>query len=269
MSNLHTTSALRHVLLYALFVLAPAPATFGQTTGGRLPNLAMESLGGRDSFERYCASCHGVSGAGNGSVAAALQRPPADLTTLTQRSGGSFPREAVRGFIEGTGRALQAHGTGVMPVWGVAFKALERSDARAGVRIDNLVAYVESLQGTRAAARPAVTPPADRRAAGAELYRTHCAVCHGEGARGNGPMAATMRRPPADLTRYTGRNGGVFPGEQLRRVIDGRDVPSHGPGDMPVWGAVFRRATGDAGQAQARIEALVAFLESVQARAAE
>jgi mono/diheme cytochrome c family protein len=36
-------------------------------------------------------------------------------------------------------------------------------------------------------------------AAGKALYQTHCAVCHGVTARGDGPMAATLNPKPADL----------------------------------------------------------------------
>ena len=237
-----------------------------QTTARPLPPLAIESLTGRDSFDRYCASCHGRDGTGNGPVAGALQTRPADLTTLARRHGGTFPGTDVRAFIEGTGRQLSAHGTNEMPVWGTTFRALETSDGRVRVRLDNLVAYVESLQGRRAVD---TVPPPDRRTVGAQLFRVHCATCHGESARGNGPMATLLRRPPQDLTRFTTRNGGVFPTEHLRRVIDGRDVPSHGPGDMPVWGDIFRRTTGDAARAEERIDALLAFLESIQSRAAE
>jgi hypothetical protein len=83
-------------------------------------------------------------------------------------------------------------------------------------------------------------------------------------------MAPLLRRPPIDLTRFTAANGGVFPGERLRRVIDGRDVPSHGPGDMPIWGDIFQRTTGgDNAAAQERIDALLVFLESIQSRASE
>jgi mono/diheme cytochrome c family protein len=246
--------------------MAAAAGAAAQTTGPALPPLALESLTGRDSFERYCASCHGREGTGNGPVASALQSRPADLTTLSRRNRGTFPDAEVRAFIEGTGRQLSAHGTNEMPVWGTMFRALETSDGRVRVRLDNLVAYVESLQGRRAG--DAAQAP-DRRVVGAQLFRTHCATCHGESARGNGPMATLLRRPPQDLTRFTARNGGVFPSEQLRRVIDGRDVPSHGPGDMPVWGDIFRRTTGDAARAQERIDALLVYLESIQSRAAE
>ncbi|MSQ58884.1 MAG: c-type cytochrome [Betaproteobacteria bacterium] len=35
---------------------------------------------------------------------------------------------------------------------------------------------------------------------GAKLFQQHCANCHGEGGQGNGPLAAALPRPPADLT---------------------------------------------------------------------
>lgn len=253
-------------IVVGMLVWTDAVGAAAQTTGRGLPPLAIESLTGRDSFDRYCASCHGSAGTGDGPVARALQTRPADLTQLAQRNGGTFPYAEVRGFIEGSARALSAHGTSEMPVWGTTFRALEKVDGRVGVRIDNLVNYVESLQA-RKPAEP--RPTTDQRSVGAQLFRTHCATCHGERASGNGPMASVLRRPPADLTRFTARNGGVFPGELLRRIIDGRDVPSHGPGDMPVWGDIFRRSTGDAAQAQARIDALVLYLQTIQARPAE
>ena len=65
------------------------------------------------------------------------------------------------------------------------------------------------------------------------------------------------------------RNSGVFPSDQVFRIIDGRTkVPGHGGVDMPVWGDVFKRATdgGDPAAVKARIEALVAFLETIQVR---
>ena len=89
--------------------------------------------------------------------------------------------------------------------------------------------------------------------------------------RGNGPMAQQLRRRPADLTSYTARNGGVFPDERLRRIIDGRDVSSHGDPAMPVWGDVFSRTrerlTDEA--VNARIGAIVDYLRTIQQRAAE
>ena len=94
---------------------------------------------GEDSFRFYCAPCHGVTGRGDGPVAAALMTAPGDLTTLAKFNAGTFPRSAVIAFVLGTGRALPAHGPSDMPVWGPIFRALDPSDARVRVRIENIV----------------------------------------------------------------------------------------------------------------------------------
>src|SRR5262249_26502493 len=48
--------------------------------------------------------------------------------------------------------------------------------------------------------RPAVPYPATPVPPGAALYPSHCAGCHGPTGRGDGPAAAGLPRPPADLT---------------------------------------------------------------------
>jgi mono/diheme cytochrome c family protein len=103
---------------------------------------------------------------------------------------------------------------------------------------------------------------------GAALYRTHCATCHGTSGRGDGPTASAMRTAPADLTRFAVSNGGVFPAERLRRIIDGRGVSSHGTPDMPVWGVALKRTEAGVDEAEvaARIDALVRYLMSIQSR---
>ena len=104
-------------------------------------------------------------------------------------------------------------------------------------------------------------------ASGATLYKTYCASCHGTEARGNGPVAAAMRSRPPDLTQLARGNSGLFPADRVRRIVDGREVESHGTRDMPVWGDVFRRLGSEAdGDASARIAAIVGFLESIQQR---
>ena len=221
------------------------------------PPILIESLAGRDSFQQYCAPCHGTSGRGDGPVASALRARPADLTTLARRSGGAFPGDRVRDFVTGTGRAPAAHGTTEMPIWGQMFRAFE-SDARARQRLVNLVTYIESLQA----------PSTGSDDTGSRLFRTYCASCHGTTARGDGPMAMQLRRMPPDLTQFTIRNGGVFPSEQVYRIVDGREVMSHGDREMPVWGDAFRMALGGpgAGVIKARIDAIVLYLAGIQER---
>jgi cytochrome c553 len=227
----------------------------GQAARQESRPLAIDSLGATDSYVFYCAPCHGRSGTGDGPVAPSLRSRPADLSTLAERNGGTFPRERVAAYITGIGRPITAHGTSEMPVWGPAFRALDATDRRAAVRVSAIVDHLESLQ------------PSDN---GAVLYREHCARCHGASGRG-GASAVNSRKAPPDLTKYAMRNGGIFPSEHLARIIEGRDAPSHIDGGMPVWVDTFRRAATDASRekAQARIEALVRFLQSIQERPTE
>ncbi len=104
------------------------------------------------------------------------------------------------------------------------------------------------------------------------LFRTYCAACHGTSARGDGPLADSMRKRPANLTEIAKRNKGVFPTEEVLKMVDGRQpVKGHGGPDMPVWGDVFARSVdgGDPAIVQARIKALVAYLEGIQVKAAD
>jgi mono/diheme cytochrome c family protein len=251
-------SMVRPLALVTILV-SIAASLAGQGRGQQTPPILIESLAGRDSFELYCAACHGSGGRGDGPVAPALRTRPADLTSLARRSGGAFPRDRVRGFIEGTERPLAAHGTTEMPIWESMFSAFE-SDARVRERIANLVSYIESIQVPS-------TAPGDT---GSQLFRTYCASCHGTTGRGNGPLADQLRRMPPDLTQFTKRNGGMFPSERVYRIIDGRDVPTHGDREMPVWGDAFRAVFGGSSAAavKARIDAIVRYLEGIQERGA-
>jgi mono/diheme cytochrome c family protein len=118
----------------------------GQSTRQSPPALTIESLAGRDTFEFYCAPCHGVDGRGGGPVATALSTAPPDLTLLAARHGGTFPAKDVREFVTGTGRPIAAHGSSAMPIWGPTFRSLDPSDTRVRVRITNVVKHIESIQ---------------------------------------------------------------------------------------------------------------------------
>jgi mono/diheme cytochrome c family protein len=106
---------------------------------------------------------------------------------------------------------------------------------------------------------------------GARLFRTYCATCHGAAGRGDGPMVGQLRTAPPDLTRFAMRNGGVFPSERVRQIIDGRGVGAHGIREMPVWGDAFRSDPEglSPAAAQARIDAIVRYLQTIQERTAD
>ena len=103
---------------------------------------------------------------------------------------------------------------------------------------------------------------------GALLYRIHCQNCHGEGGRGDGPMAKLLTVSPSDLTRIRPSDDGEFPADKIRLVIDGRtDVRAHGTREMPVWGLTLQQSDRDSAQedeTSARIDDLVTYLESIQ-----
>jgi mono/diheme cytochrome c family protein len=107
-------------------------------------------------------------------------------------------------------------------------------------------------------------------------YVTWCGPCHGRNGEGDGPVAASLRTAPPDLTILARGNGGVFPGEQVRQRIDGRNFPAaHGTEEMPVWGYWFKLQETAAGLLQEdretaekevseRISRLVIYLENLQ-----
>jgi mono/diheme cytochrome c family protein len=102
---------------------------------------------GQELFRTFCASCHGPDGRGNGPVAFALKRPPADLTTIASRNGGVFPRERLIRYITNGEPSTPAHGSKDMPVWGPNLTALApASNKPVSEHITNIVAYLESIQ---------------------------------------------------------------------------------------------------------------------------
>jgi mono/diheme cytochrome c family protein len=78
-------------------------------------------LHGRDLYIRYCASCHGVGGKGDGPASKALRPRPNDLTRLRERYKGQYPIRDVMAAIDGR-YPVRAHGDSAMPVWGVVFE---------------------------------------------------------------------------------------------------------------------------------------------------
>jgi hypothetical protein len=104
-------------------------------------------------------------------------------------------------------------------------------------------------------------------------FQFFCATCHGEGGRGDGSKAEMLEVKPADLTKLSASNGGIFPRQRILEVIDGRKiVKAHGDRDMPVWGDWFKMqaaeelggAEGDERTVTRRLERLVDYLETIQ-----
>ena len=130
------------IRIQVLWLLAAA-ALFGQD---RTPRKLIASMEGKDLYKAYCASCHGLDGKGHGPAATALKAPLADLTTITKRNGGVFPREEMESMVLGGKGSRLAHGSAEMPVWGPVFRKVENDRDFGLLRVRRLVDYLVSFQ---------------------------------------------------------------------------------------------------------------------------
>ncbi len=133
------------ILLWALAVGSARAEPEGEEAQ---PQSLLVEAGAKD-FRRYCTSCHGWGGRGDGPVAAALNTKPADLTRIAVRRGGTFPAAEIAAYIDGR-TYVAAHGAREMPVWGRRFSARISEDTTdeevVRGRLLVLVEYLRTLQ---------------------------------------------------------------------------------------------------------------------------
>ena len=100
---------------------------------------------------------------------------------------------------------------------------------------------------------------------GPDLFRAHCAACHGSDGKGGGPVAPALKAKAPDLTVLAKNNGGKFPIARVRKFITGDEVSiSHGSREMPVWGPIFHQIEADQDFGNVRLDNLTKYLESIQ-----
>jgi len=112
---------------------------------------AQEDIG-KAVYEQYCATCHGVSGQGDGPLTEFLTSKVPDLTQLSARNDGAFPMLKVIHIIDGR-TGLRAHG-GDMPVYGNVFMAENKTTTKGDYsdvlttrgRILSIAEYLDSIQ---------------------------------------------------------------------------------------------------------------------------
>lgn len=143
-----------------------------------------------------------------------------------------------------------------------------RTHAFASTLLALALACASAPEPEPAAAAPSAHDPVLAEI-GAPVFERRCASCHGLAGRGDGPAAAALRTPPADLTRIAARRGGVFPDAEIARTIDGRfELSAHGTREMPVWGQRFGADVPDPGVgesiARGHIASLIEYLKSLQ-----
>ena len=134
-----------------------------------------------------------------------------------------------------------------------------------------------SLLGVALIAVP-MTARAQNNDIGKREFVNHCAVCHGTGGKGDGPLAGMLNEKVPDLTMLQKNNKGVFPFNHVFDVVDGRSMSkTHGTREMPVWGGVYNEQAPEwvgpyatAGDyrsfVRGRILALIGYIDTLQAK---
>ncbi len=105
---------------------------------------------------------------------------------------------------------------------------------------------------------------------GAALYDAHCVSCHGTDGAGDGPEAAKLPHPPANLRGIAAANGGVFPADAVMARIYGHRgqefttaMPEFGPlmaGPTVPW----TTAEGQLIETPATLVALTRYVAQLQ-----
>ena len=127
------------------------------------------------------------------------------------------------------------------------------------------VLFVGSTKGQKKGGTPKPNTALIQSIKGPDLFRAHCAACHGANGTGNGPVTSALKKKPSDLTAIAERNGGQFPEARISRVIAGDEAtPAHGSREMPVWGPIFHQIENDQDWGEVRLHNLIQYLVSIQ-----
>ncbi len=107
--------------------------------------------------------------------------------------------------------------------------------------------------------------------AGKVLYAENCMSCHGVEGRGDGPIAAGLGTPPADLTKIAARRDGVWPVLEIMAILDGYNRKTLPREDMPVFESFldnemseFDSGNGVTTLVPTKLIEIVSYLEAIQ-----
>jgi mono/diheme cytochrome c family protein len=175
------------------------------------------ALHGWSLYDRYCLACHGANGDGRG--------PAAPYTSGAPRafSEGAYAWRSTPVGQPPTDDDLRM--TLRFGAAGTSMPGFEQTLSAA--ELDQLVEVVRALSPPAKPGRPVVlaAPPPRDAARGAELWHEKgCASCHGETGRGDGPSAASMAKPPYDLTAFPLRRPRATDDAEGRRRAAALDI---------------------------------------------
>ena len=208
-------------------------AVIGMTTVALLAvAMPMHAQGGKAVYDKWCAGCHGDTGAGDGYGSKTMLPHPRDFTKavfkIRTTASGEIPTDDdLRHIIE-----VGMPGT-AMPEW--------KSRLSAG-DINSVISYIKSFspssfKDTKAKLIAIGSAPSGSGVdeGKAVFQKLECFKCHGMAGRADGKSAPTLKDDygnpirPADLTENWKFRGGNTVKEiytRLRTGLDGTPMPS-------------------------------------------
>src|SRR5690349_4267782 len=199
--------------------------------------LAQDTTAGKQVYVKWCAGCHGETGAGDGPAASAMLPRPRNFTgaiyKIRTTASGQLPTDAdlMRAIDEGLPGSA-------MPAWKGRLTDAERRDVAAYLKTFSSF-FADTSQ--HVAALTFSSPPGGGGGAAAlkegRLFYDSigCRKCHGDQGRGDGPSANTLKDDAgfpmfaADLHQSWRFRGGARVEDiyhRLRTGLDGTPMPS-------------------------------------------
>jgi len=197
-----------------------------------------DTTAGKKVYEKWCAGCHGDTGAGDGPAAAHMLPRPRNFTGAVYKirttASGQLPTDAdlMRAIDEGLPGSA-------MPAWKGRLSDAERRDVMAYLKTFSSF-FADTSQHVAAlkfSSAPAGGTDPSALKEGRRFYEDsiHCNKCHGDQGRGDGPSAPTLKDDAgfpiyaADLhENWRFRGGGTVEDiyHRLRTGLDGTPMPS-------------------------------------------
>ena len=196
---------------------------------------AQDTARGKIVYVKWCAGCHGETGAGDGPAAAYMLPRPRDFTgaiyQIRVTASGALPTDAdlMRSIDDGLG------GT-AMPAWKDRLSQGERRDVLAYLKTFSAFFADTSQHIVALDFGHEPSGGAQGLKIGRQFYDSiGCRKCHGDQGRGDGPSAPTLKDDAglpifaADLHQNWRFNGGgdvtaIY--HRLRTGLDGTPMPS-------------------------------------------
>src|SRR5256885_2687769 len=201
------------------------------------PLPVQDTVKGKVVYEKWCAGCHGETGAGDGPAAAYMLPRPRNFTGAVYKirttASGQLPTDAdlLRVLDEGLPGSA-------MPPWKGRLSDAERRDVVAYLKTFSSF-FADTSQHVVAlkfGSEPGGGTSAEALKVGRQFYDSiGCRKCHGDQGRGDGPSAPTLKDDPgfpifaADLHqswRVPGGAGNAAIYRRLRTGLDGTPMPS-------------------------------------------